>query len=53
MERITGIVFTDMGLLEHDYLFPRGTFHKIWLGQIVYTGGTFDIHETRKLSKTV
>lgn len=30
MERITGIVFTDMGLLEHDYLFPRGTFHKIW-----------------------
>ena len=43
MERITGIVFTDMGLLEHDYLFPRGTFYKICDWKIIYTGGTFDL----------
>lgn len=34
MERITGIAFTDMGLLEQDYLFPKETFHKIWRGRI-------------------
>ena len=43
MERITGIVFTDMGLLEHDYLFPREHFIKYGKPKIVYTGGTFDL----------